>query len=70
MFTFSPKIQSLIDSSGREAALNRAVEIKQRVKVLENELNPQKVETSVEAKFADILKNSDDTNVKFRLTNQ
>ena len=42
MFTFSPKIQSLIDSSGREAALNRAVEIKQRVKVLENELNPKK----------------------------
>ena len=70
MLTFSPNIQSLIDSSGKEAALKRAVEIKQRVNAIEAEINPQKVETKVEAKFADVLKGSDDTNVKFRLTNQ
>jgi len=70
MLTFSPNIQSLIDSSGREAALKRAVEIKQRVNAIETELNPQKVETKVEAKFAKVLKESENENVKFRLTNQ
>ena len=71
MITFSSRIQNLIDTSGKDAALQRAIEIKQRVNALEAQLNPAKnVETSVEAKFANVLKDSSNENVKFRLTNQ
>lgn len=69
MLTFSPRIQSLIDSSGKENAIKRAVEIRQHVQALETQINPPKVETSVEAKFAQVLKESKDENVKFRMTN-
>lgn len=69
MLTFSPRIQSLIDSSGKENAIKRAVEISQHVQALETQINPPKVETSVEAKFAQVLKESKDENVKFRMTN-
>ena len=58
MLTFSPRIQSLIDSSGKENAIKRAVEIRQHVQALETQINPPKVETSVEAKFAQVLKES------------
>lgn len=69
MLTFSPRIQSLIDSSGKENAIKRAVEIRQHVQAIETQINPPKVETSVEAKFAQVLKESKDENVKFRMTN-
>lgn len=69
MLTFSPRIQSLIDSSGKENAIKRAVEIRQHVQALETQINPPKVETSVEAKFAQVLKDSSNENVKFRMTN-
>lgn len=70
MLTFSPRIQSLIDSSGKENAIKRAVEIRQHVQALETQINPPKVETSVEAKFAQVLKDSSAENVKFRMTNE
>ena len=71
MLSFSPNIQNLIDSGGKDAALQRAAQIKQRINAIDSQLNPkQSVEKSVEAKFAQVLQSSQSEDVKFRLTNQ
>lgn len=66
---FSANIQSLIDSGGRDAAIQRAVALQQHVNNINNQLNP-KVEEAESAKtFVDALKSSVNEKNVFRLQN-
>ena len=53
---FSPRIQSLIDSSGREAALKRAMALTTYTNALENNKTAELKNSS--ANFYDVLKTS------------
>lgn len=64
---FSPNIQSLINSGGKDAALQRVVQINQRVAGIENQLNPKVEETQSPATFVDALKSSMGEKNVFRL---
>lgn len=55
---FSPRIQSLIDSSGREAALKRAMALTTYTNALENNQKINENITNQTANFYDVLKSS------------
>lgn len=72
MLTFSPRIQNLIDNSGKDVALQRVFQIQQRIKSLEaevNNVNPFEEKLNETKKFAEVLKTSNPDVAKFRLTN-
>jgi len=64
---FSSNIQNLINSGGKDAALQRVVQINQRVASIENQLNPKVEETQNTATFVDALKSSMGEKNVFRL---
>lgn len=66
---FSPNIQNLINSSGKEAALQRAVQINNYV----NNLNKSVLETPAEQTvqpFTEVLKSSASVKTKFNVINK
>ena len=66
---FSQNIQNLINTGGKEAALQRAVAINQRINNIENQLNPKTEETFNNPTFVDALKKSVNEKNVFRLQN-
>ena len=67
---FSPNIQNLIDSGGKDAAIQRAVALNQRIENINNQLNPKVNETTVNTQnFVDALKASMNEKNVFRLQN-
>ena len=67
---FSSNIQNLIDSGGRDAAIQRAVALNQRIENINNQLNPKINETAQNAQnFVDALKASVNEKNVFRLQN-
>ena len=67
---FSPNIQNLINSGGKDAAIQRAASLNQRVNNIENQLNP-KTETVINNQtFVDALKKSMSEKNVFRIQNQ
>ncbi len=55
---FSPKIQAFIDDGGKEAALQRAQQLKNHVASIERQLNPEPVKKSEKPSFSEMLKES------------
>ena len=67
---FSPNIQNLIDSGGKDAAIQRAVALNQRIENINNQLNPKVNETQINTQsFVDALKASMNEKNVFRLQN-
>ncbi len=66
---FSANIQNLINTSGQEAALQRASALNQRVNDINNQLNPKVENTSDKQNFVDALKASMKEKNVFRLQN-
>ena len=67
---FSQNIQNLINSGGRDAAVQRAVALNQRIESINNQLNPRVDETTVNTQnFVDALKASMNEKNVFRLQN-
>ena len=67
---FSLNIQNLIDSGGKDAAIQRAVALNQRIENINNQLNPKVNETTVNTQnFVDALKASMNEKNVFRLQN-
>ena len=67
---FSPNIQNLINTGGKDAAIQRAASINQRINNIENQLNP-KTETIYDNQtFVDALKKSMSEKNVFRLQNE
>jgi len=64
---FSANIQSLINSGGKDAAIQRVVQINQRVASIENQLNPKVEETQTASTFVDALRDSMGEKNTFRL---
>ena len=64
---FSANIQSLIDSGGRDAAIQRAVALNQRIETINQQLNPKVEETVNTQNFVDALKASMNEKNSFRL---
>ena len=72
MITFSSSsIQNLMETSGKEAAASRAIQLQQRINSIQKQLNPfaPTTEEVTQKKFAEVLKNSNPNASKFRLTN-
>ena len=65
--TFSPRIQSFINSSGKEVALQRYSQIQTYINNVDNKINPtDKKDVKLET-FADVLKTSDSSKTGFRV---
>ena len=66
---FSSNIQNLINTGGKEAAIQRAVSLNQRINTIENQLNPKTEEATNMQTFVDALKSSMKERNVFRLQN-
>ena len=66
---FSSNIQNLINTGGKEAAIQRAVSLNQRINTIENQLNPKTEEATNMQTFVDALKTSMKERNVFRLQN-
>ena len=67
---FSPNIQNLIDSGGKDAAIQRAMALNQRIENINNQLHPKVDEKAVNTQsFVDALKASVNEKNVFRLQN-
>ena len=66
---FSQNIQSLINSGGRDAAIQRAVALNQRIENINNQLNPRVEEKNDTQSFVAALKSSMKEKNVFRLQN-
>lgn len=66
---FSPNIQNLIDTGGKDAAIQRAISLNQRINNIENQLNPKTESVYTNQTFVDALKKSMGEKNVFRLQN-
>lgn len=64
---FSPRIQNLIDTGGKEAAIQRAVALNERIETINNQLTTQISKTEAKQKFTEALKTSLEEKNVFRL---
>ncbi len=67
---FSPNIQNLIDTGGKDAAIQRAASLNQRINNIENQLNPKTESVYTNQTFVDALKKSMSERNVFRLQNE
>ena len=67
---FSPNIQNLIDTGGKDAAIQRAASLNQRINNIENQLNPKTETVYTNQTFVDALKKSMSEKNVFRLQNE
>lgn len=64
--SFSPKIQGYIDSSGKDAAMQRAAALKAQVANIQRQLNPPEIPAQNNVKsFADVMNTSASQNIPF-----
>ena len=66
---FSPNIQNLIDTGGKDAAIQRAASLNQRINNIENQLNPKTESVYTNQTFVDALKKSMGEKNVFRIQN-
>lgn len=67
---FSPNIQNLIDTGGKDAAIQRAASLNQRINNIENQLNPKTESVYTNQTFVDALKKSMSERNVFRIQNE